>query len=334
MRFGRGVGTMTPLPPPGPHGGDAVAVAHALGLNPTEVLDLSQSLNPVAPDPLPILRRHLGSLLRYPDPARATAALASAMGVDEHRLLLTNGGSEAISLVSAELGGRVVEPEFSLHPRLAGPLWCSNPHNPSGRLAGPDEHAAVWDEAFYALATGHWTRGDRDAVVVGSLTKLLGCPGLRIGYVLAPAGDASIVERCRRRQPMWSVNGLAVSALPDLLAGADLRSWSAGVRDLREQLALVLGDHGFEPQPSDANWVLVEADGLRARLAPLGIVVRDCSSFGLPHMVRIAAPTPGGLERLDEALSTIDRTSGDGPGSFLLASAVRGRRHPREKGST
>jgi histidinol-phosphate/aromatic aminotransferase/cobyric acid decarboxylase-like protein len=325
---------MTLLPPPGRHGGDAIAVAHALGLDPTNVLDLSQSLNPVAPDPLSILRRHLGSLLRYPDPARATAALASAMGVDEDRLLLTNGGSEAISLVSAELGGRVVEPEFSLHPRLAGPLWCSNPHNPSGRLAGPDERTAVWDEAFYALATGRWTRGDRDAVVVGSLTKLLGCPGLRIGYVLAPASDHSIVERCRRRQPMWAVNGLAVSALPDLLACVDLPAWSVGVRALREQLAQVLHDHGFDPQPSDANWVLVEAHGLRARLAPQGIVVRDCSSFGLPHMVRIAVPTPGGLERLDEALSSIDRTADGGPGFVQLASAERGPEHAREKGNT
>jgi threonine-phosphate decarboxylase len=325
---------MTLLPPPGPHGGDAAAVAGALGLDPRTVLDLSQSLNPVAPDPVPILRRHLEALLRYPDPSRARTALASAMEVDEDRLLLTNGGAEAITLVSAELGGRVVEPEFSLHPRLSGPLWRSNPHNPSGQLAAPGDLAAVWDEAFYALATGRWTRGDRDAVVVGSLTKILACPGLRIGYVLAPARDTSIVERCRRRQPGWAVNGLAVAALPDLLASVDLPASSAGVRSLREQLALVLRDHGLDPQPSDANWVLVEAHGLRERLAPHGIVVRDCSSFGLPHTVRIAVPSAAGLERLDEALSSIGRRSADGAGSGRLASATRGSHHAREKGDT
>jgi histidinol-phosphate/aromatic aminotransferase/cobyric acid decarboxylase-like protein len=296
---------MTALPVPGEHGGDAIAVAEALGLDPESVLDLSQSLNPVAPDPVPVLRRHLESVTRYPDPARATAVLAEAMGVDEERLLLTNGGAEAIRLVSEEIGGRVVEPEFSLHPREGGPLWRSNPHNPSGRLAGEDEHAEVWDEAFYALATGCWTRGDADAVVVGSLTKLLACPGLRIGYVLAPAGGEALISRCRRRQPMWAVNGIAVSALPDLLSQADLRAWSAGVRSLRAQLVGVLRRHGLEPQPSDANWVLVEAPGLRPRLAPSGVVVRDCTSFGLPDMVRIAVPGPRGLERLDEALSSI-----------------------------
>ena len=114
-----------------------------------------------------------------------------------------------------------------------------------------------------------------------------------------------MISRYRRRQPKWAVNGLAVSALPELLSQADLRAWSAAVRSLRAQLVGVLRRHGLEPQPSDANWVLVEAPGLRPRLAPYGVVVRDCTSFGLPDMVRIAVPGPRGLERLDEALASI-----------------------------
>jgi histidinol-phosphate/aromatic aminotransferase/cobyric acid decarboxylase-like protein len=295
---------MNVVPAPGRHGGDGAAVADALGVDPTSVLDLSQSLNPVAPDPVPVLRRHLESLRRYPEPARATAVLAEAMGVDKRRLLLTNGGAEAIRLVSDEIGGRVVEPEFSLHPRQGAPLWRSNPHNPTGRLAHADQHAAVWDEAFYALAAGAWTRGDADAVVVGSLTKLLACPGLRIGYVLVPPDQLSVLARCQRRQPTWAVNSLAVAALADLLAPVNLTAWAVQMRALRDQLVVVLRDHGFAPEPSDANWVLVAAKGLRARLAPQGIVVRDCTSFGLPDMVRIAVPPEHGLERLDHALSS------------------------------
>jgi histidinol-phosphate/aromatic aminotransferase/cobyric acid decarboxylase-like protein len=298
---------MSALPPPGPHGGDAAAVAAALGLDADGVLDLSQSLNPVAPDPVAVVRRHLGSVHRYPDTRTATAALARAMGVDPARLVLTNGGAEAIALVAQELGGRVVEPEFSLHPRRGGVLWRSNPHNPSGRLARADEHADVWDEAFYPLATGRWTRGDR-AVVVGSLTKLLACPGLRIGYVLAPEGDDSLAARCRRAQPAWSVNGLAASALPELLAAVDLAAWSAEVAVLRAALIEVLRHHGLDPLPSDANWVLVEAPGLRARLAPRGVVVRDCATFGMPEVVRIAVPSWRGMEQLDAALSEEGRS--------------------------
>ncbi len=286
------------LPPAGSHGGDGRAVAQALGLDPGSVLDLSMSLNPLAPDPVAVLAPHLASARAYPDPTAATEALARAIGVAPDRLLLTNGGAEAIALVAAEIGGRVHEPEFGLHPRRGGPLWRSNPHSPSGLLAGPGERAEVWDEAFYPLASGHWTRGD-NAVVVGSLTKLLACPGLRIGYVLA---DPDLVARCRARQPAWSVGGLAAAALPDLLPAVDLPGWSAALAGLRERLTALLSDHGLSVRPSDANWVLVERGGLREALAPRGVVVRDCASFGLPGVTRIAVPSEEGLGRLAAAL--------------------------------
>lgn len=289
------------IPPAGQHGGDADAVAAALGMPVSALLDLSQSLNPVAPDPAAVISKHLDAVGRYPDPCNATAALGEAMGVPTQRLLLTNGGAEAISLLAAELSGHVVEPEFALHPRMGdGPRWRSNPHNPTGLLAHHDEVAGVWDEAFYPLAAGKWTRGDAGVPVVGSLTKLLACPGLRIGYLLA---DEELVERCRRRQPGWSVNGLVCAALPDLLQPVDLPRWADDIRRLRADLVTVLERHGLEPQPSDVNWLLVEAAGLRERLAPHGVLVRDCASFGLPGVARIAVPDPAGLVRLDEALT-------------------------------
>ena len=297
------------LPAAGPHGGDGPAVAAWLGVSPDAILDLSASLNPVAPDPLPVVIQHLTAIRRYPAAvslARATHALAEAIGAESERLLLTNGGAEAIALAGAELGGRVTEPDFALYPRDGGPRWRSNPHNPTGLLAGPEVAAEVWDEAFYPLATGRWTRGDPDKVVVGSLTKLLACPGLRLGYLLA---DPALVARCRARQPAWSVNGLAASALPDLLAAVDLPRWSDAVATLRDQLAGLLRGHGLQPLPSHANWLLVKAPELRARLAPHGIVVRDCTSFGMPDSVRIAVPDEVGLARLDQALANLSRQS-------------------------
>jgi histidinol-phosphate/aromatic aminotransferase/cobyric acid decarboxylase-like protein len=278
--------------PAGAHGGDGARLAAALGVEPAAVLDLSASLNPLAPDAGEVVGKHLDALRRYPDPTRATNALAEAMGVDPDRLVLTNGGAEAIALVAAELGGRVEEPDFGLYPRGGGPLWRSNPHNPTGRLAAG--HADVWDEAFYPLATGRWTSGE--PLVVGSLTKLLACPGLRVGYVL---GGPPL------RPPAWSVNGLACAALPDLLQTVDLPAWAAGVAALRRRLVDVLHDAGLDPEPSDANFVLVRAPGLRGRLAPHGILVRDCASFGLPDHVRIGVPDDAGLTRLQEVLCAV-----------------------------
>lgn len=291
------------VPQAGRHGGDGPAVARALGIDPSELLDLSQNLNPFAPPVARVVRRHLDALSRYPDPRDATRLLADAVGVDPGRLVLTNGGSEAIALVTAALGGTVrEEPEFALHPRApaddAGPYWRSNPHSPTGRLATPEEHADVWDEAFHALATGHWSANrDDGSIVVGSLTKTFACPGLRLGYVVADEA-----ERFSRRQPHWSVSALSLACLPDLLDLADLPGWATRIAGARADLVRLLTSHGLVVQAADAPWVLVEAPGLRGRLAPHGVLVRDCTSFGLPGIARIAVPGPDGLDRLERAL--------------------------------
>lgn len=288
------------------HGGDAAAVARSLGLDPTSMLDLSVNLNPVAPDVRPVVARHLDALRTYPDGANAERALAERLGRD---VLLTNGGAEAIALVAQHLGAvSIEEPEFSLwrrHARIddGAPRVRSNPNNPTGLLATDHERAAVWDEAFFPLATGTWTRGD-DALVVGSLTKVLSCPGLRVGYI---AGD---VDALRARQPAWSVNGLVCDALPELLDVVDLPAWSRAIASLRGDLVAVLKDAGFDPRPSDAPWVLVDKP-LRERLAPKGVVVRDCASFGMPGVTRIAVPDERGLARLEDALRGVEACGED-----------------------
>ena len=290
------------------HGGDGARLAAALNLAPDAVLDLSASINPVAPDITALVAEHASSVRRYPDARDATRTLAAALEVDAERVVLTNGGAEAIALVAAECPtGRVEAPEFSLYARHLrertpdGPLWRSNPRNPTGRLAAAHDRAAVWDEAFYPLATGTWTRRDPDAIVVGSLTKTFACPGLRLGYVLSPTTD--LAERLRARQPEWSVGSLGCALVPHLLEHADLAGWAARVACLRADLDRLLRAHGLDPEPSDANFVLVRhAPGLRDHLAPRAVLVRDTASFGIHGGARIAVPAEADLERLHTAL--------------------------------
>lgn len=301
------------IPEAGAHGGDGARLAEALGVPPEEILDLSASMNPLAPDPVEVVGRHLGALHRYPDPARGHQALATAMGVDPDRLILTNGGSEAIAAVAMELGrGWAEQADFGLYRRYltdldpTGPRIRSNPNNPTGALAGPSEAAAVWDEAFWPLSMGTWTRGDaeRGALVVGSLTKLLACPGLRVGYILAPR--AELARRIEARLPQWSVNSLACEALPDMLDGVDLPAWSAGLALLREEMTSQLRDRGLSVRDSVANYVVIDdVPDLRPRLAPLGILIRDCASFAMPGSVRLAVPGAEGLSRLLAGLDAL-----------------------------
>jgi len=293
--------------PAGPHGGDGAALATALGVSPEAILDLSASLNPVAPDVRRLAASHLEGLRRYPDETVATVALAGALGADVEQVVLTNGGAEAIALVAAVLPtGWVDEPDFSLYGRHlrtvtpGAPRWRSNPHNPSGRLAVPGEKAAVWDEAFYQLATGSWSSGEGE-IRIGSLTKLFACPGLRLGYLVAT--DLELGDRVRTLKPRWSVNALACALVPELLDLADLRSWATSVASLRGDLVTLLLTHGLRADPSDANFVLIrEATGLRDWLAHRRVLVRDTASFGIPGGVRLAVPDQSGLEQLANAL--------------------------------
>lgn len=296
--------TQPDLPPAGDHGGDGPAIAAALGLDPRSVLDLSQNMNPYASPVADLVVKHLDAMSHYPDASAGEVLLAQTIGVDPNRLILTNGGSEAIHLVASRVGGQVrSEPEFGLHPRLgSGPIWRSNPHSPTGVLAAEGETADVWDEAFYALATGRWSAA-KSGIVVGSLTKTFTCPGLRLGYLILPEGqDPAAFRAC---QPHWSVSALALAVLPELLATADLPGWSARIAQSRRELVGLLKTYGLRVRSGDAPWVLVSGAELRTELAAYGIAVRDCTSFGMPGVFRVAVPDADGLSRVSAALEAV-----------------------------
>src|SRR5205085_500529 len=117
------------------------------------------------------------------------------LGADEVSPVLTGRGVDVAPPPGAHGGDGArlaAPPAVPPYPRPLRPSpgpgrWRSNPNHPLGTLAAVTDRAAVWDEAFWPLATGTWTRGDADrsAIVVGSLTKVFACPGLRVGYVLA-----------------------------------------------------------------------------------------------------------------------------------------------------
>lgn len=299
---------MADAPRSGPHGGDLLAVARQLGVDPDSICDLSANLNPVAPDVAPLVAAAACSVARYPDLDLATSALAEAIGVEPDRLVITNGGSEAIALVAGIVGrGWVQPPEFSLYERHldtidpAAGRWRSNPSSPLGRLADHGDLAAVWDEAYWPLATGTWTRGDDEAWRLGSLTKLWACPGLRIGYVIAPEPDAA--RQVRDRQPRWSVNALAAHVVSEMVGRSDLVGWSRAITERRRHLVEMLRRYDLEVRDTDACWVLVRRPGLRATLLAHGILVRDCASFGLHDWHRIAVPDDRAAEHLERALA-------------------------------
>ena len=64
------------------HGGDVVSVGRALGIDPATILDLSASLNPLAPDVTRLAADRLAHLRRYVDDAEVDDATARLAGAD------------------------------------------------------------------------------------------------------------------------------------------------------------------------------------------------------------------------------------------------------------
>jgi histidinol-phosphate aminotransferase len=116
---------------------------------------------------------------------------------------------------------------------------------------------------------------------------------LRIGYGIAPAPLAGVIERLR--QP-FNVNAVAyrgaVAALADRAhQRRTLQMVAAGRRRLSSGLARM----GFESVPSRANFVLVRVPGagasVAAELERRGVIVRPLGSPRLRSYVRITVGT-------------------------------------------
>jgi histidinol-phosphate/aromatic aminotransferase/cobyric acid decarboxylase-like protein len=182
-------------------------------------------------------------------------------------------------------------------------LMIANPSNPGGqakpgtnirRLCEQNPQTMfVIDEAFASFApagTSLLESGPppKNAVVVRSLTKDLAMPGLRMGYIV---GDADLASQLNGVLPAWPLSAPAIAAA---VAGLDDQSHvEAGAllgRQHVAELAAALAAAGAVPFRSDANYLVADAPTAAAELRSSGIAVRDCTSFGLPGHVRLAAP--------------------------------------------
>ncbi|MCW2759038.1 MAG: cobT [Nocardioidaceae bacterium] len=207
--------------------------------------------------------------------------------------------------------------EFRLDPAAvpeeADLVFVGNPTNPTGVLHPKESILAllrpgrlvVVDEAFMDVVAGESEslaeHRDDGLVVLRSLTKHWGIPGVRAGYLLA---HAAVVRDCRLGQTPWSVSSTALAALvacssPDADADADARA--ATLTSWREHLEQGLDSLGIRRVPSAAGFVLAKVgEGVHDRLRTVGVAVRRADTFpGLgPAWVRIAARPPDLTDQL------------------------------------
>ena len=212
-------------------------------------------------------------------------------------------------------------------------LLVINPGNPTGQLFSREEmidflvrakdmELVIVDESFIDFA------GDPvpsllqvadqfpNLLVIRSMSKHCGMPGLRLGYCYSE--NARFLEPLRRFIPTWNLNTLAqyfLSQLPatDAEYHSGRKRLIADVAWLYEALRTI---PGIAPYPTGANFVLFKLENrftaaeLQARLLDEhGMYVRDCSNkLGMDSFhVRVASQGREKDARLVEALRTLMR---------------------------
>jgi aspartate/methionine/tyrosine aminotransferase len=253
--------------------------------------------------------------------------------------------------IAAALGARVVpwqlreslnwlpdidELETLVTRRTRAIVLC-NPNNPTGSVLPPDAMARI---ATIAARTGCLVHadeiyrgaeldGDEGAsfahhydrtIVVSGLSKALGFPGLRIGWVVAAP---EIVEECWRRHDYTSISTGIISqyvATRILAPGTRARLLARGRTHLRDNLALVTqwvdGYQGrlrlVPPRAGGMAWIGYEArigsDALVSELRErCGVFLVAGAWFGMEGFLRVGigverATLVAGLARADAVL--------------------------------
>jgi histidinol-phosphate aminotransferase len=207
-------------------------------------------------------------------------------------------------------------------------VWLCNPNNPTGIWISPTElthlvmvcqqiqAVLVIDEAYWHFLFPHETFSALDVlsssqgaplIVLRSLTKDMALAGLRLGY--AVASSEAVARRISAHLPAWNVNAFAqqagIAALNDYTF---LLTTLTRLARERQACWQALQDAQFQVLPSRTSFFLLavgDAAAVRQQLLMRHLLVRDCTSFGLPQYIRIATRPKADWQRLLQALREV-----------------------------
>jgi histidinol-phosphate aminotransferase len=185
-------------------------------------------------------------------------------------------------------------------------VWIANPNNPTGNFLPYDQVrrfiaslpatvAVVLDEAYNEylapadrVDTLGWIREFPNLIVTRTFSKVYGLAGLRIGYAVAAAEVADLMNRVR--QP-FNVNNLALAAASAAMDDHVFLAESYQLnRQGMEQIVAGLKRLGLAHIPSHGNFVtfaVKDGAATNQKLLKQGVIVRPIGGYGLPNHLRV-----------------------------------------------
>ncbi len=179
-------------------------------------------------------------------------------------------------------------------------VFIANPNNPTGTLVGqeeidafmarvPEHVVVVFDEAYHEFLDNppdvlKYVREGRNVVVMRTFSKIQGLAALRIGYGLAPAKLAEVLQKTR--QPFNAIFHRQAGAAAGIRDDEHMRKTRELTHEGRNYLQTEFAAMGLAFVPSYANFVLVRVgngDAVFQALLRQGIIVRAMRSYKLPE---------------------------------------------------
>src|SRR6266481_3986434 len=217
-----------------------------------------------------------------------------------------------------------------------GVIYLANPNNPTGSAFGraefdeflasvPDGVLVVLDEAYihYGFSMGFGDsveayRKRQNLLILRTISKVYGLAGLRIGYAI---GRPELLSAMNKLRTPFNTSGVAQAAA---LAALDDKEHVTRCIETnaaeRKRLSEDLAKMGFQPVPSEANFVFIvvgpEAKALSDDLLQLGVIVRPLGWMGFPEAIRISVGT---AEENDKCLSAMTQVISRRAGKSELA---------------
>ena len=202
-------------------------------------------------------------------------------------------------------------------------VFLANPNNPTGTWFADDALerllARTRDDVLVVVDEAYHEYVDRDGpgtalrlshrhpnlVVTRTFSKAHALAGLRVGYLVAHASVATVLERLRES---FNVNSIALAAAEAALRDrAHLERVRAFNTAERAWLRAGLARHGFTALPSQTDFLLVDpgrdARALERQLFERGVIVRPMAGYGLGHLLRISVGRRDENQRLLDALA-------------------------------
>jgi histidinol-phosphate aminotransferase len=251
-------------------------------------------------------------------PGRSAVFAQHAFAV--YPLATLSTGADLISTPAKDYGHDLNAMRAAIRPdtRL---VWIANPNNPTGNFLPypevraflecvPKDVIVVLDEAYNEylppaerVDTAAWIKDFPNLVVTRTFSKIYGLAGLRVGYALASAEVADLMNRVR--QP-FNVNNLAIAAAVAALDDHDFVKQSYELNRLgMAQLLAGLQQLGLEHIPSSGNFLTfktLDAASTHQKLLKQGVIVRPIGGYGLPDWLRVTIGSEAENVRFLEAL--------------------------------